>query len=101
MSNLFNFTEEEKNIILLGATQIIRIENGATITYTINSFGDVSYRYNIIRERIANNGLLDLRTIYINTINIIQTKYPALYNSLTTTSTSPQTINSTASYVVN
>jgi Iap family predicted aminopeptidase len=98
MSN-FQFTEEEKNIILLGASYITRIENGITITYSINTFGDNSYKYNVIKERINNNGNLDLRSLYIAHIDVIQLKYPALYNSLT--NLSPQTINSSASYTVN
>ena len=96
----FAFTETEKDLILLGVSQIIRVENGVTTTYTINTFGDNSYKFVIIKERIANDGNLDIHSLFATHHQLLESTYPQVYNSYTNPNNMPQTITATTHYAL-
>jgi hypothetical protein len=100
MTSPFSFTEHEKDLILLGVSQITRSTNGIDTTYNINIFGSSSYVYTIIRERLTNGKSLDIHALYTTYSTELQTTYPQVYALYTSTNTTPQTITATTHYVL-
>lgn len=94
----FHFTESEKDLIILGVSEIRRTVNGVITTYSINSFGPSSFVYNLIRERLGNNASLDIKALYNANATILQSAYPQVYQLYTSASNIPQTITATTTY---
>ena len=96
MSSPFTFTEHEKDLILLGVSQITRSTNGIDTTYSVHIFGPSSYAYSIIRERLTSGKSLDIHALFTTYSTELQTTYPQAYALYT--ATTPQTITATTQY---
>ena len=90
------FSDVEKDIILLGSPIIIRNNTDAsgnilsTTTFYMNMNGTTynSYYFNVVKERFSNGGTVDIKTLFTKNSTILQSTYPSLYNSYTSTSLS-------------
>jgi hypothetical protein len=97
MSSGFTFTTQETDIIILGASNIIRTASGTVTTFTYNTFMNVdnSLRNYVIQARISSGGILDLHTLLTNNLSVLQSVYPSLYSALTSPFVFP-TVTSTS-----
>lgn len=86
----FSLSESEKDLLILGVLVIVR-ENTTILC-------NESLKNSIIYERILNNGLLDLRSLFNNNSSILQTQYMSLYQALTNSNVGNQSITTTTIY---
>jgi hypothetical protein len=94
-------TETEKDLVLLGVIGITRTDvSGNVTTLSFNYYGDNCLRVSVMRERLINGGVLDLKVLFDNNRELLQSNYLNLYTWLTTATPQPQNIQSSTNYSV-
>ena len=100
-TNPLAFTNDEKDLIILGCGQIMRTDaNNITTTFSLNAYGDATYKYVLINQRILNGGNLDIGLLFNTHKDLLQSNYPYIYNMYMVIVSPNQSVIATTNYTV-